>query len=777
MRKQLLKRRKWFSRTDWTIRLLNLPVSTEPPAARGLVMVQIDGLSQKEFHHAVDHGLMPFLKRLFLREHYAVHPFYSGLPSNTPAVQGELFYGLKGVVPAFSFIDKETQRVVKMYSPGAAAEMERRLKPQGPPLLEGGSAYSEIFTGGAAEAHFCASKLGWDGLMRAVHPAVFPFLFLLHLDVFLWVAVLAAAELVLALISSVYGAFKGKVFRKELEFVVTRIGSVILLRELVVRGAQIDIARGLPIVHMNFVGYDDHAHRRGARSFFARWPLRGVDLAIASVWRAAQSSKRRDYDVWIYSDHGQEVTQAYRLATGMTLQEAVKRFCEGPLCGVGPDNSGESEYPYRNARAQEPPQTQRIEVTAMGNVAHMYPPPQTSPEQLDQFAQALVRQGRIPAIAVNGPAGAVRFWTEEGILRLPGDAERLFGVDHPFLEDVTEDLLALCRHPSSGALVLFGWKAGREPMSFALEGGAHAGFGPEETNAFALLPMDAPLPMRTKPYLRPLDLREAVLKHLGRSPAGAAGPAVPKPRPKQHVRVMTYNVHRCVGLDGKASPERIARVIARHEPDIIALQELDAGHERTHRVHQAERIAQLLGMSYHFHSVIAVAEEQYGNAILSRYPLRLMRAAQLPQLGNMKYLEPRGALWVAVDIGGVALQVINCHLSIWPYERLVQAGELVGASWLSDTLCLPPVVLCGDFNAMPRTGAYRRIARVLRDAQRADKKARVHRTWSSRYPVSRIDHVFTSPDIRIEKIAVPRTALDQVASDHLPLMVEMKLPL
>src|SRR5579859_7851731 len=111
------------------------------------------------------------------------------------------------------------------------------------------------------------------------------------------------------------------------------------------------------------------------------------------------------------------------------------------------------------------------------------------------------------------------------------------------------------------------------------------------------------------------------------------------------LRVMTYNVHRCVGCDGVLSPDRIAHVIARHRPDVVALQELDVGHARTGYSDQPAVIADALKMHYHFHPAIAVAEEQYGDAILSRHPLRLVRAAALPAVKRQLWPEQRGALW------------------------------------------------------------------------------------------------------------------------------------
>ena len=84
--------------------------------------------------------------------------FYSGLPSATPAVQGELFYGVPCAVPSFCFRDRQTGRPVRMFDPAPAAKVQARLGLLGDGLLRGGSAYCDIFSGGAAEPHFCPSS-------------------------------------------------------------------------------------------------------------------------------------------------------------------------------------------------------------------------------------------------------------------------------------------------------------------------------------------------------------------------------------------------------------------------------------------------------------------------------------------------------------------------------------------------------------------------------------------------------------------------------------------
>src|SRR5579862_8740187 len=96
------------------------------------------------------------------------------------------------------------------------------------------------------------------------------------------------------------------------------------------------------------------------------------------------------------------------------------------------------------------------------------------------------------------------------------------------------------------------------------------------------------------------------------------------------VRILTYNVHRCVGLDRRMDVGRVAQVIAAEAPDIVALQEVDVGRARTGRVDQAHALARRLGMAPRFHAALRVEEEQYGDAILTALPERLIRAGPLP---------------------------------------------------------------------------------------------------------------------------------------------------
>jgi endonuclease/exonuclease/phosphatase family metal-dependent hydrolase len=239
---------------------------------------------------------------------------------------------------------------------------------------------------------------------------------------------------------------------------------------------------------------------------------------------------------------------------------------------------------------------------------------------------------------------------------------------------------------------------------------------------------------------------------------------------------MTYNVHGCVGMDGKLDAERIARVIARARPDVVALQELDVGRLRSLGMDQAHRIARYLEMEFHFHPAMHLEEERYGDAILTHLPQRLVKAGPLPGLAGKPHLEPRGALWVAVELHGREVQIINTHMGLYPHERIAQAAALLGSDWLAHEACREPVILCGDFNALPSSPVCRRLGGPLRDAQAEAKHGRPQATFSSRLPRMRIDHIFISPGLEVRGIEVPHSELARVASDHLPLIAEIRLP-
>jgi endonuclease/exonuclease/phosphatase family metal-dependent hydrolase len=240
-------------------------------------------------------------------------------------------------------------------------------------------------------------------------------------------------------------------------------------------------------------------------------------------------------------------------------------------------------------------------------------------------------------------------------------------------------------------------------------------------------------------------------------------------------RIATYNVHRCVGNDRRLDVGRVAEVLARLEPDIVALQELDVGRARTGGVDQAHEIARRLDMACHFNAALTVEEERYGDAILTRFPERLVQVGPLPGHPGIRALEPRGALWVEVEIDGAPVQVINTHLGLVPREQQIQAAFLAGPAWLGHPLCQGPTILLGDFNATASSVVYRTFLKALSPARGLSRTKTPTATFPARLPVLRIDHLFVSPEIKVAEVFVPFTPLTRAASDHLPLVMDFEV--
>ncbi|MDX2082067.1 MAG: endonuclease/exonuclease/phosphatase family protein [Terrimicrobiaceae bacterium] len=237
------------------------------------------------------------------------------------------------------------------------------------------------------------------------------------------------------------------------------------------------------------------------------------------------------------------------------------------------------------------------------------------------------------------------------------------------------------------------------------------------------------------------------------------------------MRILTYNVHGCVGMDGYRSYSRVASVIGSVRPDVVCLQELDAGRPRSAMVHQAKAIADLLGMAFEFHPAVKVRKEQYGNAILSRTSFRVIKTGCLPSAPSL-LPEARGAIWVEVEGPTGPWQVFTTHLGLGRLERLRQAAALTGPAWLGLASGAPRIVLCGDLNSRPQSRVHTLFRQFLRESCRACG-AGLEPTFSSRLPFIRLDYIYTSPDVAVGKSGVVRAAEARTASDHLAVYADL----
>ena len=243
----------------------------------------------------------------------------------------------------------------------------------------------------------------------------------------------------------------------------------------------------------------------------------------------------------------------------------------------------------------------------------------------------------------------------------------------------------------------------------------------------------------------------------------------------ESLRVATYNVHACRGTDGRRSEKRIAEVIRMLEVDVIGLQELDLNRPRSRNVDQAAMIAGELGWNWFFAPAFRIGDEQYGNAILSRYPMRLRQAKELPSVTTRLCPESRAALWAEIQTPAGAVEVINTHLGLGRRERQTQAEVLTGPEWLGQPGAADkPLVLMGDFNSLRGSIPLRLLAKQLRDVRALVRPPPRLRTFPTRYSLLALDHIFVNDHLQVNSVTVLRNGQTRTASDHFPLVADLR---
>lgn len=232
------------------------------------------------------------------------------------------------------------------------------------------------------------------------------------------------------------------------------------------------------------------------------------------------------------------------------------------------------------------------------------------------------------------------------------------------------------------------------------------------------------------------------------------------------LRIATYNVHRARGLDGRTRPDRIARVLRAVDADVIALQEVVGAGPRSGG--HAEEIGAALGMGWVMASARQLRGHHFGNAVLSRFPI----VEHIEHDLSWKTCEPRRLQRVDVDAGGCTLHVYNVHLGTAILERRHQAQRL--ATIVSDRHVTGPKIVLGDFNEWMKGLATTLLSEKLNSVDLRNYLKR-QRTYPGLFPFLHLDHIYYAGRVQIVGVELPRTRLALVASDHLPLVANVKI--
>ncbi|MGA7235744.1 MAG: endonuclease/exonuclease/phosphatase family protein [Bryobacteraceae bacterium] len=224
-------------------------------------------------------------------------------------------------------------------------------------------------------------------------------------------------------------------------------------------------------------------------------------------------------------------------------------------------------------------------------------------------------------------------------------------------------------------------------------------------------------------------------------------------------RVVTYNVHKCRGLDRQTTAVRIADVLREIDPDIVALQEI--------MEHQVEVIARELTLAFVMGENRKHRGYLYGNAVLSRFPISASRNYDLTVQGR----ESRGCLRADVVSHNSLLHVFNVHLGTSFRERREQASRLIAADLLSEVGLGRPRLVLGDFNEWT-SGLVTQLLRSHMQSADIQKHLRRSRTYPGLLPFLHLDHIYYDPELKLDRLTLCRTRKALVASDHLPLAAE-----
>jgi endonuclease/exonuclease/phosphatase family metal-dependent hydrolase len=232
------------------------------------------------------------------------------------------------------------------------------------------------------------------------------------------------------------------------------------------------------------------------------------------------------------------------------------------------------------------------------------------------------------------------------------------------------------------------------------------------------------------------------------------------------VRIATYNIHRCRGMDRRVNPGRIVEVLRGIEADVIALQEVIGAGPLTSG--QAEEIGASLGMGWVMNCVRTLRHHQFGNVVLSRYPIVHHSRYDL----SWRTCEPRNCQRADLDIDGQTLHIYNVHLGTAVLERRYQAGRL--ASYVHDRRVTGPKVILGDFNEWMRGLATRTLSSLFESVDISQHLKR-RRTYPGLFPVVHLDHIYYDGAVHVVSVEMPRTRKALMASDHLPLVANFRI--
>ena len=238
----------------------------------------------------------------------------------------------------------------------------------------------------------------------------------------------------------------------------------------------------------------------------------------------------------------------------------------------------------------------------------------------------------------------------------------------------------------------------------------------------------------------------------------------------QSVRVVTYNIHKCRGLDRRVQPGRIVDILGEINADILALQEVLSVEGRSREADQAQFIAEELGLDFAFGETRHLNGGRYGNVILTHFPIHICRNYDITAMGR----EPRGCLRTDIQVDAATLHVFNVHLGTAFLEHRAQARRLFDEHILNHEELSGARIVLGDFNEWLRGSVSRTLRSHLKCADIRHHLQR-SRTYPGVLPLLHLDHIYFDPVLTLERLQLHRKRKAVIASDHLPLVADFRI--
>jgi len=508
---------------------------TERKPLRGLLILQVDGLSAYSLDRTLARGRMPTISAMLAQNSHRLHRWHCGVPSNTPAVQAGMMYGSRENVAGYRWFDRASQKVKVVSRPDDLRELEAMVAEHSEPLLKGGSCINSFMSGGAAKRLMTVAALGEpSGRRRDGERADFN-LFFLSPNAYTKAVLAGIWDYLSGLALAVVGRLNSD--RPRLRFSLKRLAQRALanaiLRDLSFFWLKQDMMRSVPVIYSNFVGYDDVAHYTGPDTYEAQITLSAFDRRLRKLRRMARRQSPIRYDIVLLSDHGQTPSVPFRVEYGQSIEEALAGILgqtletqQAPGWVFNPDNSytvsllseldesgrgrlGWAADKGRRALARLAPEAETdaamgrvpgVEVCVSGSLAHIYFTGHPEPLHLEEIfirfpglVESLARHPGIGFVAACRRYGDAVAICDDGIRNLiTGELGGRVDPLAPFDQrDIwAGELAELMGYPDSGDLIINGaWLSDRRRIVVMEEQtSSHGGIGGRQTQPFLMVP-------------------------------------------------------------------------------------------------------------------------------------------------------------------------------------------------------------------------------------------------------------------------------------------------